>query len=242
MGAVLVLALMAAIDPVRLSIAALLISRPRPLGNLLAYWLGAMAANSAAAVGLLILLHGFAPMFMQTVSAAAASPTGRHTRIAIGVLALPFAAVIAVGYSARRARAPMAGDDPSALAPRPSAPTAISRLLGRAQGVLEGGSLWVAFVAGLASGLPPVEYLVALAAIAASGAAVGNQVTVAIAYIVVALAVFEIPLVSYLTAPAQTQRVVLQLHNWVRFRRRRILAVMVAVAGVVLMASGMGSA
>ena len=45
-------------------------------------------------------------------------------------------------------------------------------------------------------------------------------------FIVVALAVFEIPLVSYLTAPAQTQAVVLQLHNWLRSRRRRILAVM----------------
>jgi hypothetical protein len=240
MGTVIVLALIAAVDPLRLGIVVLLISRPRPMLNLLAYWLGAMAAGSAAAVGVLILPHEFAPMFMQTVSAAAASPTGQHTRIAIGVLALLSAVLIAVGYSARRARVPIAGGDPSA-AMRPSAPTAFSRLLGRAQGVLEGGSLWVAFVAGVASGPPPGEYLVALAALATSGAAIGTQISVAIAWIFVMLAVVEIPLISYLATPAQTQAVMLQLHNWIGLRRRRILAVLVAVAGGLLVATGMGS-
>jgi hypothetical protein len=42
---VLVLGLMAATDPVRIGIAALLISRPRPLRNLLAFWLGGMATG-----------------------------------------------------------------------------------------------------------------------------------------------------------------------------------------------------
>jgi Sap, sulfolipid-1-addressing protein len=241
MGTVIVLALIAAIDPLRLGIVALVISRPRPMLNLLVYWLGAMAAGSAVAVCLLILPHDFAPMFMQTVSAAAASSTGRHTRIAIGVLALLSAMLIAVRYSDRRARVPTAGGDPSALAMQPSAPTAYSRLLGRAQGALEGGSLWVAFVAGIGSGPPPGEYLLALAALATSGAAIGTQISVAIAWIVVMLAVVEIPLITYLTTPAQTQAVILQLHNWIRFRRRRILAVLVAVAGGLLVATGMGS-
>lgn len=241
MGTVLALALMAAIDPVRLGVAFLLISRPRPMLNLLAYWLGAMAAGSAAAVGLLVLLHHFGPMFMQTVSVAAASSAGRHTRIAIGVLALLFAVLIALGYSARRAGVPMAGGGPSPLPVRPAAPAAISRLLGRAQGVLQSGSLWVAFVAGIGTGPPPIEYLVALAAIAASGAAIGTQVSAAVAYIVVVLAVVEIPLVTYLATPAQTQAVMLQLHNWVRIRRRQILAIIVALAGAFLVATAMGS-
>jgi hypothetical protein len=101
--------------------------------------------------------------------------------------------------------------------------------------------LWVAFVAGIGSGPPPVEYPVALAALATSGAAIGTQISVAIAWIVVMLAVVEIPLISYLTTPAQTQAVMLQLHNWIGFRRRRILAVLVAVAGGLLVATGMGS-
>jgi Sap, sulfolipid-1-addressing protein len=39
-GSVLVLALLAAVDPVRLGLTLLLISRPRPVQNLLAYGVG----------------------------------------------------------------------------------------------------------------------------------------------------------------------------------------------------------
>jgi hypothetical protein len=39
-GSVLVLALLAALNPVRLGLALLVISRPRPVQNLLAYWVG----------------------------------------------------------------------------------------------------------------------------------------------------------------------------------------------------------
>ncbi len=42
MGTVLVLALAMATDPMRLGVTLLLISRPRPVLNLLVYWLGVM--------------------------------------------------------------------------------------------------------------------------------------------------------------------------------------------------------
>jgi hypothetical protein len=56
------------------------------------------------------------------------------------------------------------------------------------------------------------------------------------------LAVVEIPLVSCLATPAKTEAVVLQLQDWVRARRRRIVAVSIALAGVMLLATGIGSA
>lgn len=241
-GTVLVLALVAATDPVRLGTAVLLISRPRPMLNLLAFWLGGMTTGIAAALGVLILLRDFTPIFMQNVASTAAGSTARHIQIAIGVLALLIAALIAVGFSAReRARVPMPGGDPSALVLRPSTPTAFSRLSARAQDALDGGSLWVAFLAGLGMATPPVPYLAALVAILASGAAIGTQVSAAVIFTVVAFAVVEIPLVSYLATPAKTHAVMLQLHDWVRARRRRILAVVVAVVGVMLVATGMSS-
>lgn len=243
MGTALLLALIAATDPVRLGIALLLISRPRPMRNLFAYWLGAIATGSAAAVGLLILLRKLAPMFVQNLTSIAASSTGRHIQIGIGLFALTFAVLTAVGFSARQ-RAPVGsptGGNPLARPLQPSTPTAISRLLDRARGVLDGQSLWVAFAAGVGNGPPAVECVVAVAAILASGAGIGTQVGAAIAFIVVMLVVVEIPLVSYLATPAQTQAVMLHLHNWVRPRRRRILAVIVAMAGVLLVATGMGS-
>jgi hypothetical protein len=100
---------------------------------------------------------------------------------------------------------------------------------------LQGGSLWVAFVAG--AGLPPVAY-VALAAIATSGAAAGTQFSAALFYTLAQLAIVEVPLVSYLAMPERTQAVMLRLHNWVRAHGREILAVILSVMGVFLVATG----
>jgi hypothetical protein len=242
MGAVLVLALMAAIDPVRLGITALLISRPRPMCNLLLYWFGAMATGMTAVVSLLILLHHFAPTLIQTMPAALASSTARHVQITIGLFALPVAALIAAGFSVRPARVAMAGGDPSAQVLPPSAPTAFARLFGRVRDLLEGGPSWVAFVVGLGHGPPAEAYPVVLAVVAASGEAIGTQVSATVIYMVGMLAAVEIPLVSSLAAPARTHAVMLQLHDWMRTRRRRILAAMLAMAGVMLVATGVGSA
>jgi hypothetical protein len=240
-GTVLVLALVAATDPVRLGIAVLLISRPRPMLNLLAFWFGGMAMGIAAALGVLILLRDSAPMFMQNVASTAASSTIGQIRIAMGVLALLTAVLVAVGFSARqRARAPMPSGDPSALALQPSTQTAFSRLSARAQDTLDSGSLGVAFLAGIGMATPPALYLAALVAILASGAAISTQVSAAVMFTVVAFAVVEIPLVSQLAAPTKTHAVMLQLHDWVRARRRRILATIIAFVGVYLVTTGMG--
>ena len=225
--------------PVRLGIAALLLSRPRPMLNLLTFCLGGIAAGLAAALGVLILLRDFALKVVQGVSSAAASSSFRHIQIIIGVVVLLIAALIAVGFSLRRrARVPMSGGGPLALALRRSAPTALSRLSTRAQDALEGECLWVPFVAGLGSATPPIECLVALTAIAASRAAISTQLSAALMFTIVVFVIVEIPLVSSLAAPARTQAVMLQVHDWVRTRRRRILAVMLAVAGVMLVATG----
>jgi hypothetical protein len=242
-GTVLLVAMMAATDPVRFGIAVLLISRPRPMVNLLAFWLGGMAMGIAVALGALVLLRDFALMVMQTVSSAAASSTARYLQVAFGVLALLTAALIAVGFSVRqRAQIPMPCGGPSALVLQSSTPTAFSRLSARARSALEGGNPWVAFVVGIGSVTPAAEYLMALIAIAASRAAIGTQVSAAVVFTIVVLAVVELPLVIYVATPAKTQAVMLQLHNWVRTRRRRIFAVSLAVMGVMLMATGVGSA
>lgn len=91
----------------------------------------------------------------------------------------------------------------------PTTPTAFSRLSTRAGDAMQGGSLWVAFVAGawLAT---PLQYVAALTAILASGTSAGTQVVALVAYHVVALAFAEIPLVSQLVAPEKTQTVMLR--------------------------------
>jgi Sap, sulfolipid-1-addressing protein len=132
------------------------------------------------------------------------------------------------------------GGDPSALLLQPSTPTGISQLLGRARGVLGGGSLWVALAAGIGTGPAPLEYLVALTAILASGGAIGTQISAAVVFNVVMLAVCEMTLVSYLAAPTRTLAIIDHLNRWVRTHRRRILSLMVGVAGVCLVVTGSG--
>jgi hypothetical protein len=82
---------------------------------------------------------------------------------------------------------------------------------------------------------------VALGAILASGAAAAAQISATVVFVVVALVIVEIPLISYLMMPAKTQVVALQLHNLARARRRQILAVIVGVAGLILVATGIGT-
>ncbi|MDI3314312.1 MAG: GAP family protein [Mycobacterium sp.] len=238
MDAVLAMALIAAANPVRLGVALLLISRPRPLLNLLTFWLGAMTTGLTAGLCLLAAVHDFGPTVTQSVSALASSSVARRAHIAIGIVVLSAAALIAVGFSVRRIRTPSMGGGVWAAAPQPRTPGAVTRLRGRARDVLHGKSLWPAFVVGLSSGFPAVEYPVALAVIAASGGTIGTQLGAVVMFVVVMLAVIEIPLLSYPARPAQTHAVMMQLHEWVRPRRRRILALSLGAVAVLIMATG----
>jgi len=238
---ILVVALISACDPVRLSIALLLISRPRPMLSLLGYWLGAMVAGVIAAVGLLLVLRTVAPMLTQHAAAAAESPIVRHIQFFGGVTALTIAAVIAIGLTARR---PVrvnttGGGGTSAMERQPTALTAVLRLSARGRNAFEDNVFWVAFAAGVISAIPPVEYLVVIAIILSSGAAAGVQMSAAMLFTVVSLAVIEIPLVGCLATPVKTHAAMLRLHDWVRVRRQLILAVAVAVVGALMVLTGM---
>ena len=99
MGAVLVLALAMAIDPVRLGVTLLLISRPRPILNLLVYWLGAMFVGVSSAVVVLTMMRDFAPALLQNLSNLVATPTVRHAQLVAGFLALLLNLVRELGLS-----------------------------------------------------------------------------------------------------------------------------------------------
>jgi hypothetical protein len=239
-GTVLLVALMAAPDPVRLGVALLIISRPRPMRNLFMYWLGAMATGTITVLGLLTLLRSFAPTLAQELADAVASPTARHIQIVVGVVALVIAAMVTAGFSVhQRVPASVGAGGSSAVLLEPSTPSVSPRLSHRTENMLKGGSFWAAVVIGL--GLPPEHTAVVLTAILASEAAIGTQISAAVAFIVIMLALIEIPLLSYLFKPEKTQAAMLQLCNWVMFHRRRIIAAILAVAGVLLLASGMGA-
>jgi hypothetical protein len=254
MGAVLVLALAMAIDPVRLGVTLLLISRPRPILNLLVYWVGAMFVGVSSAVVVLTMMRDFAPTLLQNLSNFVASPQVRHAQVVAGALALLAAALITTGLPVRQRiglQVPIPvsvpvempvplgiAGDPSSLLLQTTAPTGISLLLGRARGALKGESLWVALAAGMGTGPAPLEYLVALVAILASGGEIGRQISAAVMFNIVMLAICETTLVSYLAMPTKTQATIGLLNGWVGTHRRRILSIIVGVAGVCLVVAG----
>jgi hypothetical protein len=115
------------------------------------------------------------------------------------------------------------------------------RLLRRVHSAWENGSIWIAYVIGLAFGGPqPDVSLFVVAIIVGSGAAIATQVIAATAFVFGTTAIIEIILVSYLVTPAKTLAVLRRLHDWVSAHRRQILAAIFAVVGVALVANGMG--
>jgi hypothetical protein len=253
---VFVLALWMATDPVRLIIATFLVSRPRPLQSLFAYWAGGVVGGVASSVGVLIALRDVATPILHDITSFVAACTGGYVRVALGVIALLFALRVGAGMLRQQpAGVAMDAASPSAVAlePRPSrllqfrttlqqhTPEALTRLTARIWHALEDGSPRVAFVAGLATALPPIEYQAALTTILASGAAIGAQLGASIMFLVVVLAAVEIVLVSYVVAPEKTQAFILKMQNWMRAVGGKLLPVSSAVAGVFLVFSGMGA-
>jgi hypothetical protein len=141
-----------------------------------------------------------------------------RVQIGIGVLALLAAAGLAtVAATAGVARTP---------------PGWLTRLRG-------GRSLWVAGAAGLGIALPSVDYLAALAVIAAAGVSPGTRLAALLLFTVAAFAVVEMALLAYLVAPQRTRATMAALHGWVRARGRRGVAALLAAVGIVLIGIGL---
>lgn len=244
-GTILALALWLATDPTRLVIVVVLMSRLRPRHNLLAYWLGGMAAGIAP--GLIVLCLMLVPrnsltLVMGDVRSTAARFTGGYFQIAMGVVALLIAAVVSAKLPPRQdVGMSTYGGFPSAPDRQPIASTAIARVRVRVRRALQGGNPWVAFGVGLVSTMPPIEYLVVLIIIVSSGAAFGTQLGAVVMFTLVVLVLVEIPLVSYLVMPEKTEAAVLRLQRFALANRRRILIIVPAVAGVLLVTAGLGS-
>lgn len=241
-GTVFVLALLTSTDPVRFGLATLLISRPRPMVNLFLFWLGGMATGILVALAFLLPFRKSLPLVMQKITAAVAGISEESAQIAIGVSALVVAAIIATSFSAHPPNLLRNGTSgaPPHDDPQTGTPKALGQLWARAQNSLQNGHLWMAFVAGLGSATPPVEYLMAIATILASGRAFGTQISAALMFTVVVLAVVEVPLVCHVASPAKTQTIMQWLQSWIHLHRRQVFAATLAVAGAWLLTKGVG--
>jgi hypothetical protein len=210
---VLVMAFAVSLEPFRIGMTVLMLNRPRPMLQLLAFLCGGFAMGIA--VGLIVLFA-----FRRRLLLGSTYFTLPKVQILIGVVALLVAAVLAARVFTGR------------FGPRPE------KLATLAQRLLNGRSLWIAGMAGLGIALPSVDYLAALAVILASRAAAMTQVGALLMFNVVAFALVEIPLLAYLLAPQTTRTSMVALHDWIRSRRRVEVATLLAAVGGVLLAAG----
>jgi hypothetical protein len=210
---ILVMAIAVSLEPFRIGMTVLMLNRPRPMLQLLAFLCGGFAMGMTVGVVVLFVLR--------RRLLGSAYFTLPRVQIFIGVLALLAAAVVIVK------RSPAAGP---------------GQLAARAQRLVTGRSLWMAGVAGLGIALPSIDYLAALAVILASGAAALTQVGALLMFNVVAFAVVEVPLLAYFMAPQATRASMEALHDWIRSRRRIEVATLLAGVGCVLLIVGSAGA
>ncbi|HET6735048.1 GAP family protein [Mycobacterium sp.] len=207
---VLVMAVAASLEPFRIGMTVLMLNRPRPILQLLAFLSGGFAMGTA--VGLVVLMV-FRPQLP-----GSAHFTLPKVQIMMGVMALLVAAVLATKVLSGRFERHYAA--------------------GRARQLLKGRSLWVAGTAGLGIALPSVDYLAVLAVILASGAAPAAQMGALLMFNVVAFALVEFPLVAYLIAPNTTRAWMAALHGWLRSCSPRAVAALLAGLGCALLVVG----
>ena len=213
----LVMAVAVSLEPFRIGMTVLMINRPRPLLQLLAFLAGGFAMGTT--VGVIVL-------FALRPALGSVDFTLPMVQIVVGAVVLVNAALVATGVWGR-GRATV---EPVTARFGP--------LATRTRRVLNGRSLWTAGVAGLGIALPSVDYLAALALIVASGAATTVQFGALLLFNVVAFALVEIPLLCYLVAPGRTRATLSALYDWLRSQGRRGVALLLAAIGCVLLGVG----
>lgn len=241
------------IDPMRIGIAAILMSRRQALRTLLAFWGGGVVAGITIGFAVLVLLHdaALAPIeaavsVINQVRSAVVILEGEQLRITLGVLALTALTIMLVRDRARLA-APvptpvLVGGGTEAAAPAEAPKQSIMAALGsRIHGMLDSGFMWPAFVVGLMSTFPPIEGPMVLTVIMGSRATAGTQFAAFIVFTLLVLVFIEIPLVSYLIVPQKTEALMLRVNIWITVHRRQIFEVLLAVVGIASLVQGVVS-
>jgi len=215
----LAMAVAVSLEPFRIAMTILMINRPRPLMQLFVFLACGFAMGIT--VGTIVL-------FVLRPALGSAHFTLPRVQLAVGAVLLIYAAVVATDLMGRVGR--MRGHGAASRADRRFGPLAT-----RIRKLLDDRSPWTAGIAGLGIALPSIDYLAVLALIAASAA---TQVGALLLFNVVAFGFVELPLVSYLVAPNRTRATLSALQDWVRRRRRRDVAILLAVVGCVLLGAG----
>lgn len=219
---VVVMAAAVMFEPMRIGLAALMLNRPQPQRQLTAFLCGGLTMGVGAGA-LTLFVFRATPLDSWRPSASA-------VQIAAGIVALMVAAMMAT-------KLPWGRRTPDLTVPNRGV-NALRINMIRTRDVLQGRSLWVAWLSGLTTALPSANFMGAVAVIMVSGEAAATQAQALLVFNLIAFTLVEIPLIGHLAAPRQTRRLMTALHLWMLTRTRRDAAALVAVGGCLMLGMG----
>jgi Sap, sulfolipid-1-addressing protein len=218
---VFLLAVLAALDAGLLTAAVVLLGRPRPARQLLAYLIGGMGLSIIFGVVIVLALHG------SNVVHFSASTRG-VIELAAGALLIGVAVAVLSGrkvqWRPRRHR--------HADADRPRTQSLHDRALGN-------DSVWIAWAAGAVYSAPGAYYLAGLALLAKLGAPAVTDVLAILGFNLIMFALIELPLIGFALAPDRTRELTGKLHAWMAAHRRMLIVSLTGVIGTYLLISGL---
>ena len=218
---IFVLALAAAVYPTLLAGVIILLTRPRPAGQLTAFLLGGMICSVTAGLIVLAWMEGSGEF-------DSSSDTGSPVLdLAAGAISLTLGLAIARGRP-RRVAARLADRPP----PDPRKTSRTQRVLGR-------GSLPLVFALGALLNLPGVWYLAALKEISTANYGTTGDVLLILGFNVVMFTLVELPLLGYLLAPDRTKAAVDDFNAWLRAHTRQVAAGVAFAVGIYLVVKGL---
>jgi hypothetical protein len=235
---VILLGLAVSIEPARVGAIAFLLTKQRPIRQLLGFVCSGLAVSLTVGFLVLFIFHhsflgnsNFNPALIQ---------------IGIGVVAALLGALLASNIPLRLpSRQPMAEvpaggtSDAVAKADEPPPPTGVKRLIHRVGQFMKGESTLLSGSIGATLAMPSADYFALLALIIASKAVPIEQAAALVTFLVLAGAIAWIPLLSFLVAPAKTRIWVQHFNEWIRTRTRRHAGAFVAVLGALLIGVGL---
>jgi Sap, sulfolipid-1-addressing protein len=216
------LALAAAVYPPLLAGIIVLLARDKPVAMLGAFLAGGVLVTFV--LGLLIVLVLGA--WLSNRSQNSASPV---VDIVVGVLSLVVAAVL---YRRIRERERGVVRASKKQKEGPS----------RTQQMLNEGTPWAAFAAGLILNLPGIWYLDALKDIAQTNPSVTTVIVEILVFIVIMFVLAELPLIGYMVAPEATQVRVAAFQAWMSRNGRTVGMWAAALIGAYLTIKGIVNA
>jgi Sap, sulfolipid-1-addressing protein len=206
------LAVLAAISPTALLLAAVYLGSARPRATVLCYLAGALLMSIAIGIVALAVLRagGFS------------LPRHRHDRYGLR-LGLGILLVLAGLFVFRRKPKPVDPDKPP------------KGIMGR---LVANPAPYSAFLAGLLVFAPGVTFLAAVQVVATANADLSETAAGLIVIVVINAAFVWLPLLAYLAAPDFTSRHLGAFNTWLRRNGRIILASVLVIAGIILTVNG----